>query len=539
MRALALLGALGAARGQTSWPADFHFETTEELIVRLAQCLEGVPFMGPERWPPTWPCTNPFGCDPEHYPLCDTAQFTFGSQLTDMSYLWQRARDYNIKKYGPTDISVNSLKVFDVDLSAWNLSHVTNTSGMFAGCESFGMTYATPSYPIFTTTGNVVDMSHMFEGALSIGDDNALFNLDTRSVRSMDYMFNHSVRFKGIIDFWNTSSLRSMAGMFHEAYQFNGHITSWDTRHVTNMSNLFESAWSFKQPIGNWNTSSVVTMRGIFKNARVFNQTLNEWDVSEVTDLSYAFAGTQHFNQPLNHWNTGKVETMSHTFDGATAFNGDISTWNTAGVGDMSYMFNRALDFNSSILHWDVQRVRLMTSMFGQTTAFNQSLICWNPIFVVDVSGMFGSPSDEAPPSAFQGNLSTWDLPPSVNSAGFAKRSLCACPPRLQSTSGQYYHPDCTSFDFYDPRRAHCSEPVDSCAPRASRVDADAPATAPEPDHRVTALMAGVGVAALGAVTSIAAPTVSALVGRRAASASESELQGLVRLPGTWVGARK
>ena len=126
--------------------------------------------------------------------------------------------------------------------------------------------------------------------------DHDLSNWDVGNVTSMETIFNGDYLFNNGgatgIGAWNTSSCTRMGSMFAYCSGFNQPIGNWDTSNVTHMSNMFRYCDSFNQPIGNWDTSSVITMREMFDhtaNGRrsAFNQDIGSWDVSSAVSYTH------------------------------------------------------------------------------------------------------------------------------------------------------------------------------------------------------------------------------------------------------------
>ena len=252
------------------------------------------------------------------------------------------------------------------NLNAWNISTVTNLSGMFRFCYSFNQALS------LWNTANVTDMSGMFE----------------------ESGFNQN------IGNWNTSNVTNMSKMFKKAISFNRNIGNWNTANVTDMSEMFGSAaifdfpMIFNQNIGNWNTSSVVNMSGMFRNAKFFNQNIGNWNTANVTNMSEMFQRANAFNQNIGNWNTGNVTNMSGMFsndifnleDQSYAFNNgsnsSIENWNTANVTNMSGMFFRANLFNHNLGNWALNPAVVLTTMLDQSgldcEKYSQTLIGWS-----------------------------------------------------------------------------------------------------------------------------------------------------------------
>merc|ERR1711988_513473 len=158
---------------------------------------------------------------------------------------------------------------------------------------------------------NVTNMSGMFEWTPF---NQPLNNWDVSNVTDMSGMFYHA-SFNQPLNNWNVSNVTNMNYMFCDASSFNQPLNNWDVSNVTNMENMFREANSFNQPINTeeitkedgttyiaWNVSNVTNMSGMFEKAESFNQHLNNWDVSNVTDMSGMFYYAHSFNQDITTW---------------------------------------------------------------------------------------------------------------------------------------------------------------------------------------------------------------------------------------------
>ena len=231
--------------------------------------------------------------------------------------------------------------VYNTSINDWDVSHITNMSGMFATATEFNQ---------------------------------PLNNWDVSHVTNMQGMFAEALKFNQPLNNWVVSSVTNMSGTFVAAMKFNQNINSWNVSNVTDMSNMFGNADDFNQPLNNWVTSKVTNMSGMFSMASKFNQDINSWDVSKVTNMSGMFDGAKVFNKPLNNWDVSKVTNMSSMFRYTDLFNQDITGWNVSAATNMQSMFERALVFNQDIKGWNTRNVTDMRSMFKQAAAFDRNL---------------------------------------------------------------------------------------------------------------------------------------------------------------------
>ena len=79
----------------------------------------------------------------------------------------------------------------------------------------------------------------------------------------------------GHISTWKTGEVTDMSVLFEDASSFNDDISPWDTSGVTTMNGMFSKTSSFNQPIGAWDTSGVRRMDWMFVGS-AFNQPIGD-----------------------------------------------------------------------------------------------------------------------------------------------------------------------------------------------------------------------------------------------------------------------
>ena len=69
---------------------------------------------------------------------------------------------------------------------------------------------------------------------------------DVSSATDINGMFYNSKAFNGDISKWDVKSVEFMKGMFHQAAVFNGDLSKWDVPSVTDMNSMFScrDAWT-------------------------------------------------------------------------------------------------------------------------------------------------------------------------------------------------------------------------------------------------------------------------------------------------------
>jgi len=175
-----------------------------------------------------------------------------------------------------------------------------------------------------TLPASVTSLSCTFQYATKINDAD-ICSWNVSQVTDMSGLFFGALIFNQPIGSWDVSNVLNMYQMFATDNAFNQDITSWNVANVTNMSNMFYEAWNFNQSIGSWNVGNVTDMSGMFSWAAKFNQNIGLWNVSKVTNMSWMFYQASLFNQNLGSWNIGNVTNMSQMFNfsGLTTTNYD------------------------------------------------------------------------------------------------------------------------------------------------------------------------------------------------------------------------
>ena len=116
---------------------------------------------------------------------------------------------------------------------------------------------------------------------------------DVSNVTDMSGMFFMCKELKSVGDIskWNVSKVTDMNSMFDgcNELEFIGDISSWDVSNVTNMAYMFQGCNNFNQDISEWDVSKVTNMTYMFYRCKKFNQDLSKWNVSNVRYHAYTF----------------------------------------------------------------------------------------------------------------------------------------------------------------------------------------------------------------------------------------------------------
>lgn len=151
----------------------------------------------------------------------------------------------------------------------------------------------------------VENMDLMFARAKIFNGD--ISDWDVSNVRSMRATFSTAEQFNANISDWNVSNVTDFSSIFSNAHNFNADISNWNTSNSTSMNQMFFNSYSFNKDIRNWDVSNVTNMSLMFYNSNSFNSDISNWDVSNVTNMNNMFFGADIFSQFLSSWNVENV----------------------------------------------------------------------------------------------------------------------------------------------------------------------------------------------------------------------------------------
>ncbi len=229
----------------------------------------------------------------------------------------------------------------------------------FMGCRNLDI-FATDVPDL----SDVRSMKNMF---LNTSFNRNISKWDVSGVTNMSGMFYNNIEFNQPLGNWDVSSVTNMNWMFsgdeYHHTTFDQNISGWDVSSVTDMQEMFLNNTKFNQPLNSWNVSSVTNMSWMFSNTNKFDQPLGNWDVSSVTDMSFMFSGNglyiMRFNQDISKWDLSNVKDITGMFLFNNNFNQPIEDWDVSSVTDMIYTFNNAARFRDHDLSsWDVANVK-------------------------------------------------------------------------------------------------------------------------------------------------------------------------------------
>lgn len=234
----------------------------------------------------------------------------------------------------------------DLNISAIDISSVTDTSFMFYACSSLESLDTS-----WLDTSSVTNMSHMFYQCSSLTSLD-LTPLDTSSVRNMWNMFCGCSSLASLdLSSLDTSLVGDMSGLFDSCSSLTSlDFSSLVTSSVTEMRSMFSSCSSITSiDLSSFDTSSVTDMGGMFFGCKsLASINLTSFDTSAVTAMDSMFAGCPCLQTlDVSSFKTPKVVTMHQMFAGCSSLVSlDLSSFDSSCVDD-SWGTNMFLDDGS------------------------------------------------------------------------------------------------------------------------------------------------------------------------------------------------
>lgn len=278
----------------------------------------------------------------------------------------------------------NSTAASYTGLDTWNVSSVTDMTGIFKGAVNFNQNLSA------WNTASVTTLQDAFNGCAKYNQPMGTWK--TTNCRTMKNMFYGCSVFNQDLSTWDTIRVTDFSQMFMNAIAFNGNVSKWNTQSGNNFTSMFENATAFNIDISKWVMTGAQYLKRMFANAAAFNANLATWDVSGVTDFSGMLSGAVKFARNLASWSVGKATTMFEMFYNTPLFGADgsfnLNNWDTSKVVDMTSMFKLS-GFNCPMAGWSFGPKALLSSMFEGTLNFNQDISTWDVSNVLQTDRMF------------------------------------------------------------------------------------------------------------------------------------------------------
>ena len=117
----------------------------------------------------------------------------------------------------------------------------------------------------FIKTDKIKDMRFLFDDikhADSINFD--VSSWDVSNVTDMSGLFVNCKNFNCDLSKWDVSNVKDMSYMFQFCNDLNCDLSGWDVSNVTNMRDMFDTCERLECDLSSWNVSNVLDMRGMF-----------------------------------------------------------------------------------------------------------------------------------------------------------------------------------------------------------------------------------------------------------------------------------
>jgi len=302
------------------------------------------------------------------------------SEATDLNHMF--ANDPNLEA---------------LDVSQWQVDHVTDFSWLFSNDFKYG-----ENYGFDYLTGEVSE-------AIDVS------NWHTTAATNLQGVFQ-GVNRNGLnpmnlnVTNWQVDHVTNMSELFAETTLGSLDLSKWHVDHVTDMSGMFARVESLENlDLSQWHVGNVTTMAEMFRETTdLANLNVGNWDVSHVTDMHAMFYGTMLPKLALNQWDVSNVTNMAGMFKWSALTDLQIGDWQTGHVTNMGHMFEQADLAKLDLNRWDVSQVVNMTGMFKIMPNLRDLQISnWQTHQLTKMAGMFMGIRDLTPLTTL--DIANWD----------------------------------------------------------------------------------------------------------------------------------
>ena len=164
---------------------------------------------------------------------------------------------------------------------------------------------------------NITSLASLFIFNRKRKDFSGLETWDVSHITDMSGMFDSCKNFTGKeIENWNVSNVTNMGLMFVDCEKFNANLSKWDIRSVEKTAFMFQNCKNFTgKGLERWNTKNIKNMMGMFKGCEKFNIDLSYWRTYNLEKMMYVFQNCRNFTgKGLETWNLSNVKVMGYDF---------------------------------------------------------------------------------------------------------------------------------------------------------------------------------------------------------------------------------
>ncbi|MBR2548039.1 MAG: DUF285 domain-containing protein [Eubacterium sp.] len=287
--------------------------------------------------------------------------------------------------WGDCSSDIKRFKVLGTVHASGSLKNMLNHASNMTSVDMAGL-----------DTSKVTDMSHMFDGCISLKMLD-LSGFNTSNVINMNHMFDYCINLKTLdLSEFDTSKVTDMSCMFLECSSIKQlDVSGFDTSNVTNMETMFGSCANLTQlNLSGFDTAKVTHMAGLVNGCSKLKQLdLSGFDTSNVVSMAYMFTGCSKLTQlDLSGFNTSNIIDMTETFSGCESLTQlNIIGFDTSKVEDMFATFYRCCSLTKLDLSgFNTSNVFGMEYMFSGCSKLTQlDLSGFNTSNVIDMNEMF------------------------------------------------------------------------------------------------------------------------------------------------------
>ena len=113
----------------------------------------------------------------------------------------------------------------------------------------------------FIDTSEIIDMSNLF---MNCEYDIDVSNWDVSNVTNMSAMFYYCKNFDCDLSNWDVSNVTNTAGMFYFCNKFDCDLSRWNVSNVKYMYLMFHNCKKFNSDMSNWNVTKAKSTLNMF-----------------------------------------------------------------------------------------------------------------------------------------------------------------------------------------------------------------------------------------------------------------------------------
>ena len=335
----------------------------------------------------------------------DLSTFDF-SKVTDIGNMFYRCSSLKFENINFGNINSSSLKnmrglfqrcinLTSLDLSGFDLSHVTDIGYMISGCQKLKLENVNFGN---ITNSEITEIDGLFDGLIELTSIDLSF-MDLSKVKNINYLFSGCSKLEKInFGNLNTSEPTSVYGLFEGCSSLTSiDLSPINFSNITDIDNMFSGCSKLENiNFGNMDKAKPTYIYGLFEGcSSLTSLDISFLDFSEVEEIDSLFSGCSK----LEKINFGNIETPQLTYiynlfgDCSSLTSVDFSNFNFENVNDIGYLFSGCSKLKFENINFgNIKEANLeyMTGLFeGCAELTSIDLSIFNLENVIDISYMF------------------------------------------------------------------------------------------------------------------------------------------------------